>query len=139
VAVRPLILDSEALSALANGPVNRRRVVAAALVAARREAAEVVVSAAVLAELYRGPRFDAAIDAVLARDALAVVDVTRQSARVAGALLARARMDSAHAVDAFVVAVAYERGGGVILTADEADLARLAGGHPSIRIAELRS
>jgi predicted nucleic acid-binding protein len=137
VAVRPLILDSEAVSALAHGPVSRRRIVAAALTAARREGAEVVVSAAVLAELYRGPRFDAAVDSVLARDVLVVRDVTRRVARIAGSLLARARMDSAHAIDAFVVSVAYEVGGGVILTGDADDLARLAGAHPSIEVASI--
>jgi hypothetical protein len=106
------------------------------LTAARREGAEVVVSAAVLAELYRGPRFDAAVDSVLARDVLVVRDVTRRVARIAG-LLARARMDSAHAIDAFVVSVAYEVGSGVILTGDADDLARLAGAHPSIEVASI--
>jgi hypothetical protein len=88
----------------------------------------------VLAEVYRGGRRDAAVDRVLNGRGIEVVDLTRAMAKRAGSLLGRARLGSAHAVDAFVVATAIAFSSAVIATHDPDDLRRLATTHPSIRI-----
>ena len=98
-----LILDAEALNALAN-PTTRRALfdrARAILTAAHENRALVRVPAPVLAEVYRGPRFDASIDRVLTDRGIATVDLTPAIARSAGHLLQGARLSSAHAVDAF--------------------------------------
>jgi hypothetical protein len=56
---------------------------------------------------------------------LVVVDLTAAIARKAGALLASAKLRSAHAVHAFVVATALEFGSAVIATGDLDDIGRL--------------
>jgi predicted nucleic acid-binding protein len=50
-------------------------------------------------------------------------------------VLAAARADSTDLADAHTVAVAVEAGGGVILTADEEDLHRLAAAYPNVQVA----
>jgi hypothetical protein len=123
-----LILDSEALNALANperGGSLSLRARAIARVAHERGAL-LRVPAPVLAEVCRGVRFDAAINQLLNRGAVRTADLTREIAQRAGALLARARLSSAHAVDAFVVATALEFDAAVIATGDVADLRRLS-------------
>jgi hypothetical protein len=60
-------------------------------------------------------------------------DTDRTLARLVGGVLSGAKQDSAQIVDAHVVAVAVERGGGVILTGDVADLERLAAPYRSVR------
>ena len=134
-----LILDSEALNALAN-PTSRGalslRARAIARVAQERGAL-VRVPAPVLAEVCRGPRFDAAINRVLNREAIRVADLTRVIAQRAGSLLARARLPSANAIDAFVVATALEFEVSVIATGDAKDLARLAAPYRRISLMEL--
>ncbi|MGH8909595.1 MAG: PIN domain-containing protein [Egibacteraceae bacterium] len=127
-------LDSEALSALAgpNSPANRR--VLRALATAVRLRRKVVVPAVVLAELYRGPGHAQRIDAFLARraPAIAVRDTDRRLARFVGEALHAAKAGSEHMVDAHVVAVAVEAGGGLILTGDLEDLTDLAAPYRSI-------
>jgi len=132
--VSALVLDAEALSALARaGP--HERTVRAALAAALAEAADVAVPAAVLAELYRGGGHDQAVDACLAREGgIAVIPTDRSLARQIGHLLAAASRGSEHHVDAAVVAVCAAAGGGVVVTGDPSDLSRLAGGSPLITI-----
>lgn len=137
MAARPLILDAEAVSALAHGPVARRASVRAALVAAQRVGADVSVPAAVLAELYRGSRFNAGVDAALSREALLVLDIGRRVARIAGGVLVAAGSGSADAIDAFVVASGVDRGGAIVLTGDPDDLGRLAGPYPVIKVIAL--
>jgi predicted nucleic acid-binding protein len=104
---RTLILDSEALNALARA--KERPALAlrarAILEIAHEEHALVRVPAAVLAELCRG-----------------------------GALLAAAKLGSAHAVDAFVVATAAELAPAVIATHDRQDLTRLSATVRDVRI-----
>lgn len=131
-----LILDSEALNALANpsargAPTLRARAVARV---AHERGALIRVPAPVLAEVCRGPRFDAAINLLLQREAFRVADLTREIAQRAGALLTRARMSSANAVDAFVVATALEYELAVIATSDRKDLTRLAAPHKRISL-----
>jgi hypothetical protein len=71
---------------------------------------------------------DAPVDRALSGRGIAVVDLTARPARRAGALLRRAKLGSAHAVDAFVVATALEFGNAVIATGDPGDIGRLCSG-----------
>ena len=100
-----LILDSEALNALAKRI--ERGVLAdrarAILEVAMQRGGLVRVPASVLAEVCRGPRFDAAVNHVLSSRGVRVENLTESIARRAGALLAKAKLSSTHAVDAFVV------------------------------------
>jgi predicted nucleic acid-binding protein len=129
-----LVLDAEALSALARGGPHERTV-RAAVAAALVEVAEVVVPAAVLAELYRGGGHDQAVDACLAREGgVGVAPTDRALARRVGHLLVAAARGSADHVDATVVAVCAAAGGGVVLTSDPDDLSVLSGGSPAITV-----
>ena len=131
-----LILDAEALSVLAHATaraVSAQRA-RAILTIAHEMRAPVRVPAAVLAEVCRGGARDAAIDRVLTGRGIGVVDLNARIARRAGALLAAAKLDSAHAVDAFVVATAAELGPSVIATHDPDDIGKLAAGDPKIRV-----
>jgi predicted nucleic acid-binding protein len=123
-----LILDSEAMNALA-APATRGVLALRARAIARvayERGVFIRVPAAVLAEVCKGARFDAAINHLLNREAILVADITRQIAQRAGALLAKASMSSANAVDAFVVATALEYDSAVIATGDSKDLKRLS-------------
>src|SRR6186713_117228 len=105
-----LILDSEALNALAN-PTERGSLTLRARAIARvahERGALLRVPAPVLAEVCRAPRLDAAVNTLLNRQAIQVADLTRSIAQRAGTLLAKARMSSSNAIDAFVVATALE-------------------------------
>jgi predicted nucleic acid-binding protein len=123
-----LILDSEALNALAQP--RERKVLAARAATVLRFAFErralIRVPAPVLAEVCRGTRFDSAINHLLNNPGVCVFDLTRAVAQQAGHLLARAKLSSAHAVDAFVVATALQFETAVIATGDPADIRRLA-------------
>lgn len=131
-----LILDSEALNALARA--NERPVLAerarAILRVAFNEGALVRVPAPVLAEVCRGGRFNAAVERVLNGRGIVVRALDETIAKRAGALLARAKLDSSHAVDAFVVATAAESSPAVIATGDTSDLGRLASGLRGVRL-----
>ena len=135
---RFLILDSEALSALVHA--SRRSVetsqAQAVLTSAHRLGALIRVPAAVLVEVYRGRKDDAAVDHVLKRIAR-VVPAGQSIAKLAGGLLSRHRLDSAHAVDALVVATAVRLGGGLIATHDPRDMTRLAQGYPNVKVLAL--
>jgi predicted nucleic acid-binding protein len=131
-----LILDAEALSALAHATsrsVSAQRA-RAILTIAHEMGAAVRVPAPVLAEVCRGGARDAAVQRVLGGRGLVVVDLTAAIARHAGALLARARLGSAHAVDAFVVATAAALSPALIATHDPTDLGRLASRERGVRI-----
>lgn len=134
-----LILDSEALNALANPAARGALTMRARAIAriAHERGALVRVPAPVLAEVCRGSRFDAAVNVVLNRGAILVVDLTREIAQRAGALLTRTRMSSANAVDAFVVATALDFDTAVIASGDAADLARLAAPYRRISLLTL--
>jgi len=131
-----LVLDSEAVNALARP--SQRSVLAvrarAILQLAHEHGALVRIPAPVLAQVCRGGAFDAAVDRLLNGRGIGVVALTSGMARRAGAILARARLGSAHAIDAFVVATAMELGGAVIATHDPDDLRRLASGLAHVRI-----
>ena len=134
-----LILDSEALNALANAGKRGSLGLRARAIArvAHERGALLRVPAPVLAEVCRGSRLDAAVNQLLTREAIRVADLTRQIAQRAGGLLARARMASDRAVDAFVVATALEFEVSIIATADVDDLARLSAPYGQVTLMQL--
>lgn len=121
-----LLLDSEALSAIAHGPAARRDRVRALIGEMRRRELPVATVAAVLAEVVRGRPVDAGVFAGLRRERVEVRPVDVAVGVRAGQLLGAAAAGSELAVDAFVVAVGDLAGGAVIATADVDDLGRLA-------------
>lgn len=122
-----LLLDSEALSAIARGPVKRRQRVLALVAEMRRRDLPVAISAAVLAEVVRGKGRDAAVFAGLRRERVEVHPVDSRVAVRAGQLLGRLPGGASDlAVDAFVVATADVTGGAIVATVDAADMRRLA-------------
>ncbi len=131
-----LVLDSEAVNALARA--SQRAVLEdrarAILALAHERRALVRIPAPVLGEVCRGPRFDAAINHLLNQNGILVLDLTRPIAQRAGLLLADARMSSANAVDAFVVASALEFDTAIIATGDPKDIRRLVARHPSVGV-----
>lgn len=130
---RVLVLDAEALSVLGRPPSPRKSEVRAALEAARRLNRDVVVPAVVLAELYRGPQINAAVDSCLAREsAIEVAETDRSMAKLVGGILGSVGADSSDMVDAHCVASAVAAGGGVVLTGDRGDLERLAAGYSNV-------
>lgn len=130
-----LVLDAEALSALAGRPNKKQREVRAALTAAVRLRRDVVVPALVLAELYRSAKRSAFVDACLSRETgLRIRDTDRSFARLVGGLLSGVGAGSELIVDAHVVAAAVEGGGGVLLTGDRDDLERIAAPYPSVQV-----
>ncbi len=135
---RCVVLDAEAMSALAGRTSPRQREVRAALTAAARLGREAIVPALVLAELYRGPARPL-IDACLSRETGIQVRVTdRSMARLVGSVLAGARAGSALIVDAHVVAAAVEAGGGIVLTSDPEDLRRLSAPYRNVQVVDIR-
>lgn len=132
---RCVVLDSEALVALAGRSGRRNLEVRAALRAAARLHREVIVPSVILAELYRGPRHNPLVDACLSRETgIRVRDTDRPLARIVGGVLAAAQAGSEHLADAHVVAVAVEFGGGLVLTADTEDLGRLAASYGNVTV-----
>lgn len=131
-----LILDSEALNALANWSergalASRARAI---LALAMERGARVRVPAPVLAEVCRGPKFDAAINHALKARGIVVDDLTESIARTAGAILARGKLASLHAVDAFVVATAARYSSAVIATGDTSDFTALVAPYKHLRL-----
>src|SRR5688572_17277818 len=123
-----LLLDSEALSAIAKGPAARRDRVRALVAEMRRRELPVGTVAAILAEVVRGRAADAAVFAGLRRERVEVYPVDTRVGVRAGQLLGAVRRSSDLAVDAFLIAVADLAGGAVVATVDVEDL-ELLGGH----------
>lgn len=126
-SARTVVLDSQAVSALAHGA----RGMAERLEAALRLDARVVVPAVVLAEVMTGEAADASVWNVVRR--LPVVDLdTRLSARAGGL---RERAEAARrkkrdlTLDALVAAVAVQVQPAVVVTSDAEDLALLVDGY----------
>lgn len=134
-----LILDAEAIHALANPAARGALTLRARAIAriAHERGAFLRVPAAVLAEVCRGGQRDAAVNQLLGREAVQVEPLTRAIAQRAGALLAKARMSSASAVDAFVVATALEYEAATIATGDPKDLSRLSAPYRQISVMRL--
>jgi predicted nucleic acid-binding protein len=132
-----LLLDSEALSALAHGPPARRERVRALVQEMRRRDLPVATVAAVLAEVVRGRRQDAAVFAGLRRDRVIVHPVDVPVGVRAGQLLGAAGVGSDQAVDAFLVAAGDVRGGAVVATVDVTDVGRLAAHATRVLLADI--
>lgn len=133
-----VVLDAEAVSALAwpgDRAVAARRAQAVLAEASRRNAL-VRIPAAVLAEAYRGSGRDAGLDRIAGR-ANRVVPMDHRTARLAGRLLGRDRLDSCHVVDASIVATAARLGGAVVITGDADDVRSLARQHPNVVVQAL--
>jgi predicted nucleic acid-binding protein len=133
-----LLLDSEALSAIASGPAHRRDKVRALIHVMRARNLPVATVAAVLAEVVRGKPSDAAVFAGLRRERVQVLPVDTRVGVRAGQLLGRAAADSCLAVDAFTVAVADLARGAVVATTDVDDLRRLSAFAARVTIADVR-
>ena len=135
---RALVLDAEALSSLSRRQGRRFSETRAALEAARRLRRDVVVPAVILAELYRGPKQNQIVDSCLSRETgLEVRDTDREFARLVGGVLSAARAGSEDLADAHCIAAAVEAGGGVVVTADQRDLERLASPYPNVQVAPI--
>ena len=135
---RCVVLDAEALTALADKRCPRNEEVRAALRAAVRLRRDVVVPAVILAELYRGPHHNQMVDACLSRETgIFVRNTDRLLARLVGGILAAAGAGSEDLADAHVVAVAVELGGGLALTGDPDDLERLAASYRNVTVISL--
>jgi predicted nucleic acid-binding protein len=134
-----LILDSEAVNALAHAAERGAHALRARAIArvAYERGALVRVPAPVLAEVCRGPRFDAAVNRLFKREAIRVTELTREIAQRAGALLEKTRLGSTNAIDAFVVATALEFESSVIATGDTSDLRRLSASYRQISLLAL--
>ena len=123
---RVLILDSEAVSALAE----QRKGMAERLAAAQQADHRVLIPAVVLAEVATGAPGDAAIWHVLGK--IPTLDLPQGVAMRAGARRARAegarRKKRDLTVDAIVAATAVELAPSVVITADTSDLELLVDG-----------
>ena len=133
-----VVLDAEAFTALIEKHHVGNRRVRQVLEAARRVGADTVTPALVLAELFRGTAREAAIDALLGREAIDIRDTDKHLAREVGRVLAAAGRGSDYIVDAHVVAVAAQSGG-LVLTGDPDDITSLAGSRPDITVEAVAS
>lgn len=135
---RSLVLDTGATDALLDPQSSGRSKVHAALEAAHRLGRSVIVPSVVLAESYRDRSRTQAFDSLLARTgALQLRDTDRWLARLVGGLLGASGLGTEDIVDAHVVAVALEAGGGVCLTADPYDLERISAGSPAVVVVDI--
>src|SRR5881227_2547976 len=89
-----LLLDSEAISAIAHGPAHRRDRVRALVAEMRRRDLSIGTVAAVLAEVVRGRAADAAVFAGVRRERVEVYPVDTQVGVRAGQLLGRIKAGS---------------------------------------------
>ncbi|MGH3919672.1 MAG: PIN domain-containing protein [Pseudonocardiaceae bacterium] len=129
-------LDAEAFNALAGPDSIRKQKVRRILRRARLLGRDAFVPSLVLAKLYRGRGRNQLVDACLARErgSLDSRDTDRNLARIVGGVLAAAGAGSAMIVDAHVVAVAVESGGGVVVTGDEGNLGILSAPYRHIAV-----
>jgi predicted nucleic acid-binding protein len=127
-------VDCEAFNALAGPASVRKQRVRRVLRRAQLLERRVVVPSVVLAELYRGRGHNQLVDACLARESasLDARDTDRALARIVGGVLAGAGARSTMIVDAHVVAVAVEAGGGILVTGDPDDLERLSAPYANV-------
>ena len=133
-----LLLDSEAISAMASGPAQRRDRVRALIAEMRRRDLPIGTVAAVLAEVIRGRAADAAVFSGLRRERVQVHPVDTRTGVRAGQLLGATRRRSDVAVDAFVVAVADLAGGAIIATVDVTDMNALASHAKDVKVVSIQ-
>ena len=125
MASNAVVLDSGALSALAETKKPARFAVRFALRQALKSGADVLVPTVVIAESTTGDsRLDANVNRTL--KALTLVDLDERIARNAAALRFANRTRRSGTVDAIVVATADRVPGSCVLTADPNDLRPLA-------------
>ncbi len=139
-----LVLDSQGLSLIAHDFDGLSNEVRALFLATWKRKRPVLVPAVVCAEVCRTAPLTRAVESLLARHAshgdvpIEVIPTTFELAKKVGVLLADASMGSAGIVDAHVVAVAAQQGGGVILTSDPDDIRVLADCVRAVRIVTRR-
>ena len=133
-----LLLDGEAISAIAHGPAQRRDRVRALIAEMRKRGLPIATVAAVLAEVVRGRKADAEVFAGLKRERVLVRPVDSRVGVRAGKLLGAARYGSEQAVDAFVVAVGDIEGGAIVATIDVDDMQRLAAHAHRVRVVSIQ-
>ena len=133
-----LVLDAEAVQALADVRHRAHHRVRRTLAQAHATGHDVHVPTLTLAELYRGRARSQALDALTSRtDALLLRDTDRDLARLVGGVLHAAGAGSEDIVDAHAVAVAAEGGRAVVLTGDPDDLERLAEPYSQVTVLAL--
>lgn len=132
-----LLLDSEAISSIAQGPDLRRDRVRALVMEMRSRELPIATVAAVLAEVVRTRPADAGVFAGLRGERVEVHPVDSRTGVRAGQLLGTVGAGSDMAIDAFLVADADLRGGAVIATCDTGDLRRLASAAQRVLVADL--
>jgi predicted nucleic acid-binding protein len=138
-----VVLDCAALSDLADGETQRPSSITRAILRVAWERGHhVLVPAVVCAEACRGQARTRAVEALLARHApdrhqskpIRVVDTDFEMARVVGTVLFSGSAGSEDLVDAHLVSICINRGGGVILTSDPSDLVRLSAPFLGVKI-----
>lgn len=134
-----LLLDSEAISAIAHGPATRRDRVRALVTEMRRRELPIGTVAAVLAEVVRGRTQDAGVFTGLRRERVEVYPVDTRVGVRAGQLLGGVGEGSERAIDSFIVAVADLAGGAIVATVDVDELELLAGHVSNVVIADIRA
>jgi len=142
---RPVVLDAEGLDAACDRhpPEQLRALLHEAWVRGR----EVLVPAVVCAEVCRGVPRTRRVEAAVARGGqqlgyrppITVVVTDFDLARRVGSVLHGAGADSRDLVDAHVVAVCAQHGGGLVITADGNDIERLALAVPAVRVLTRRA
>ena len=132
-----LLLDSEALSAVARGPRQRRDRVRALVAEMQGRGLPVATVASVLAEVIRGRPDDAGVFSGMRRERVEVHAVDSRVGVRAGRLLGRIGAGSEMAVDAFTVAVADLAGGAIIATSDPGDMERLGAHATRVTVADI--
>lgn len=133
-----LVLDAEALSALtARGDAHRRDRVRAALRSAAANDFVVRVPSVVIAEVSRTAAQQTQVEQVMARFGLQSANLGPATAKRAGRMLGRDRLDSCSLADACVVATAVRFGGGIVATGDPDDLESLAVGDANVKVLPL--
>jgi predicted nucleic acid-binding protein len=136
----PIVLDADGLDALAE-PLPPT-LFCALLREALYRGRDVLVPAVVCAEACRGPARTRCVETAQTRHhrsrgqrpPVAVVDTDFNLARQVGAVLHGAGNGSADLADAHVVAICARRGGGLVITSDPDEIARLAAAVPAARV-----
>lgn len=138
-----LVLDAAALSELALSRDSELSPLLYGLIEATwQRQRSVLVPAVVCAEVCRGRARTTQVEALLARhrpgagqsSPILVVDTNFAIARLVGSVLNASKAGSKDIVDAHLVALCIDRGGGLIVTSDPDDLRRLSSPFVGTRI-----
>jgi predicted nucleic acid-binding protein len=138
-----LMLDAAALSELASSRDSAPSPLLYGLLEATwQRQRDVLVPAVVCAEVCRGKARTTQVEALLARhrpgtrqsSPILVIETDFSLARLVGSVLNASKAGSKDIVDAHLVALCIDRGGGLIVTSDPDDLRRLSGPFLGTRI-----